>query len=60
MMWEYKQAWPNIKAGGVLYSDDVSLHPVFDDFAREVGLPTIRYDNFGAIQKPAASSTSKG
>lgn len=52
MMWEYKQAWPNIKAGGVLYSDDVSLHPVFDDFAREVGLPTIRYDNFGAIKKP--------
>lgn len=52
MTWEYQMAWPHIKSGGLLCSDDVSIHTAFDDFGREVGLPTICYNSFGAIRKP--------
>lgn len=54
MTWEFRMAWPNIKPGGVLYSDDVNLNTAFEDFTREVSQPGITYDVFGAIKKPAA------
>jgi len=37
MRWEYTTAWPHLKGGGVLYSDDIDWTPAFDDFARSVG-----------------------
>jgi hypothetical protein len=54
MRWEFLRAWPAVKPGGILYSDDVNLNSAFDEFTREVSQPGIRYDVFGAIKKPGA------
>ncbi len=34
MRWEFETAWPALKPGGLLYSDDVNLNDSFDAFAR--------------------------
>lgn len=39
MKWEYETAWPTLRAGGILYSDDVDWNDAFASFARSVGRP---------------------
>jgi len=39
MSLEYGIAWPALRAGGVLYSDDVDRNRALDDFARSVNRP---------------------
>ena len=39
MSWEYHQAYPYIRDGGLLLSDDALWNPAFRDFAREVRAP---------------------
>jgi predicted O-methyltransferase YrrM len=34
MTWEYEQAWPHIRRGGLLLSDDVGLNSAMIDFCR--------------------------
>ena len=34
MMYEFETAWPHIKKGGILFSDD--LTPAFDDFVKKL------------------------
>ncbi len=41
MMWEYTTVWPHLAAGGLLVSDDISLHTALWDFATGVGAPVI-------------------
>ncbi len=55
MLWEYRTAWPHIRAGGMLYSDDIALNTAFPEFAREVGQSPLIYDSYhiGVIKKPA-------
>jgi predicted O-methyltransferase YrrM len=49
MMWEYEQALPHIKTGGLLTSDDVGWNAAFPDFTRKHGLAdsTIILNRFG-------------
>lgn len=53
MLWEYRTAYPHVKPGGLLCSDDVCLHSAFKDFAREIGQTFDSYFGFGVIKKPA-------
>jgi hypothetical protein len=39
MRFEYETAWPHIRPGGLLLSDDVGWNTAFADFANEVGGP---------------------
>jgi predicted O-methyltransferase YrrM len=34
--WEYESAWPSIRPGGILASDDVDWTPAFREFAKRV------------------------
>jgi hypothetical protein len=36
MLWEYQLAWPHIRPGGWLLSDDINWNSAFNDFSREV------------------------
>lgn len=56
MTWEMTIAWPHIKPGGLLFVDDIDLHRAFYDFAGQLGVPSMAYDKFGAIHKPATSA----
>jgi len=52
MMWEYETAWPYIKTGGILLSDDVGLNSAMIDFCRR---RRHKYNEFegklGVVQK---------
>ena len=49
MTWEFETAWPKIKKGGVLISDDVLDNPSFFDFCRKAGLRQTNVFNLGAV-----------
>ena len=52
MIFEYRTAWPHLRTGGVLLSDDVGWNAAFPDFAREVGgSPHVYQHRFGALRK---------
>ena len=36
MLWEYRAAFPYLRPGGLLFSDDAAWNPAFPEFAREV------------------------
>jgi Methyltransferase domain len=42
MWFEFNAAWPRLRAGGVLLSDDVNSTPAFPRFAAEVGRKPLR------------------
>jgi hypothetical protein len=52
MMWEFATAWPHVRAGGVLLSDDVRANRAFAEFAAAQGLPAFYTGGLGAIRKP--------
>jgi predicted O-methyltransferase YrrM len=37
MLWEYRAAYPFLRPGGLLISDDAAWNPAFTEFCREVG-----------------------
>lgn len=60
MTFEYGEAWPRIRGGGLLFSDDVNCNTAFQDFCAKVGIQgTVRktkgegYETeVGWIEKP--------
>lgn len=36
MLWEFRAAYPRLRAGGLLISDDAAWNPAFSEFTREV------------------------
>jgi predicted O-methyltransferase YrrM len=38
MLWEYRAAYPMLRPGGLLISDDAAWNPAFSEFAREIGV----------------------
>lgn len=52
MMWEYGAAWPYLRPGGLLVSDDVFWSAAFRHFARGVGGGRI-LRGIGFVRKPA-------
>lgn len=52
MKFEYEQAYPRIRSGGILISDDVLWNPAFSEFARNVMAPAVRViRGVGVLQK---------
>jgi hypothetical protein len=39
MLWEYRVAYPHLRAGGLLFSDDARWNSAFTEFALEVAAP---------------------
>lgn len=54
MIFEFRAAFPHLKAGGVLLSDDTNRNSAFSDFVSESGISrvhTIRHPNIKAVRK---------
>jgi len=57
MLFEYQTAWPHIRAGGILLSDDTDFNAAFPEFAASIDCPTVMFNfRVGAIRKPAAAA----
>ncbi len=50
MMWEFETAWPAIKPGGLLLSDDVLDNTSFFDFCGNKGLRRVNVFNLGVAR----------
>lgn len=53
MLWEYGVAWPRLRPGGLLLSDDVPNNDAFVTFSRSVGASPFLWLRRGAIRKPS-------
>lgn len=54
MMFEFKTAWPHIRPGGVMFSDDINYNQAFAEFACEVAEPPVIFnERVGALRTPA-------
>ena len=52
MTFEYRTAWPHLRSGGYLLSDDIMWNAAFHQFSRSEGREyTMLPGNFGAIRK---------
>lgn len=52
MIFEYETAWPHIRPGGYLLSDDVLWNNAFSDFALQNGVQPFIIKGIGFIRKP--------
>lgn len=51
MTFEFKKAWPYIKKGGFLISDDVEYTKAFNNFSKSIKIKTLKFNNLGIIKK---------
>lgn len=51
MKFEFETAWPHLKEGGLLLSDDVLWNNAFHEFCKQQNRKPIIYRSFGMIQK---------
>lgn len=51
-MFEYQVAWPVLRKGGLLLSDDIFWSDAFSRFCREQGTRFVCVNGFGATRKP--------
>jgi predicted O-methyltransferase YrrM len=52
MLWEYRAAFPHVRPGGLLFSDDALWNPAFPEFSTEVGANRARIlRGVGFLQK---------
>jgi hypothetical protein len=61
MTWEFETAWPAIRPGGVLASDDINWNNAFSDFQKSVGgARAFFWSNRGSIRRlnPPSSEPS--
>ena len=52
MRFEYSQAWPRIRPGGVLGSDDINRNHAFRDLRRQATESPVLVGGFGFLRKP--------
>ena len=53
MLFEFRTAWPRLRAGGFLLSDDTDWNTAFPEFAALVQCPRVMFNfRVGAIRKP--------
>lgn len=53
MLWEFTTAWPHVRPGGVVMSDDVDASAAWREFTTQQQLTTYRAGHLGAAAKPA-------
>ena len=59
MFWEFRQAYPHLRSGGLLLSDDAKWNPAFADFAHEIAAPRAKIlRGVGFLQKMHSESHS--
>jgi predicted O-methyltransferase YrrM len=59
MLLEYRAAWPHLRAGGILLSDDTDWNTAFPEFTALVQCSRIMFNfRVGAIRKPLAAAKS--
>ena len=51
MMWEFEAAFPYVRPGGVIWSDDILGHSAWPDFCRAHGLEQCDFTSQGAARK---------
>jgi len=51
MIFEYRTAWPHIKQGGLLISDDIDWNTAFLDFSKEISVNAITTGGMGFLVK---------
>lgn len=51
MTYEYNMAWPHIKKGGLLLSDDVEFNKAFKDFSKVKSITGIVFKDIGILLK---------
>jgi predicted O-methyltransferase YrrM len=54
MIWEFEQAWPHLRKGGLLAADDINYNSAFKEFCVKRGLrpePFSRFSRFGLMKK---------
>lgn len=56
MLFEYRHAWPRLRPGGVLISDDIFMTPAYWWFTFRRRLPFLHLGNMGITRKPAAAA----
>lgn len=47
MTFEFEKAWPWLKRGGLIISDNVDLNTAFQDFCRKVGMKWVELEDVG-------------
>ncbi len=52
MLWEFRTAFPHIRAGGYLWSDDIRANTAWQDFCGEQRLNCESFLGQGAVRKP--------
>ncbi len=52
MLWEFETAWPRMRPGGYLLSDDIPENDAFSTFANSVGRRPFLWLRRGAVRKP--------
>ena len=51
MSFEYSTAWPHLRDGGLLLSDDILWNSAFHGFCRPLDRKYVRIGGFGAVRK---------
>jgi predicted O-methyltransferase YrrM len=60
MLWEYRTAFPYLRPGGLLFSDDAAWNPAFSEFCQEVAAKhTAILRGVGFLQKNAHPPTNR-
>lgn len=60
MTFEYGSAWPRLKPGAILGSDDIGFNRAFFDFVKQGRTPKVLVGGFGFTRKPLAGSLPPG
>jgi Methyltransferase domain len=53
MMWEFRTAYPFIRSGGYLWSDDILTNTAWREFCAEIGRHRGEFISQGVVRKPA-------
>jgi hypothetical protein len=52
MAWEFKTAWPYLRPGGLMLSDDIDTNPAWKEFITQQAVPAYHTGGIGATRKP--------
>ena len=56
MAWEFSQAYPYVRAGGLLMSDDITSNRAWDEFTAGSDGPSTRINRLGVFRVPPSAN----